>query len=453
MNYFSTKFKASDVNFKELILNGIPADGGLYLPQEIPCLNPIEICEFSDYSYHDIAFEVCKRFLQDQIPENDLFEIIQEAYNFSIPFEKVDDNIHVMRLDQGSSGSVKDISAILTSRFLQYFMQDKNEEKLILTATSGDSGAAIANAFGKLKNVKVIILFPENQIADRNRKQITTCNHNNIHAVAVEGDFDDCQKIIKQAFLDADIDRLNPAAIDSFNFASIIPRIIYFFFAFAQLRKGNPEDDIIFSLPAGNLGEVLAGLLAKRMGLPIIKLVIATNENNPFPSFLKTGKYQKINSSQNCLANSLNVYNPINWERIIMFYNGNFYSNGVSEKVPNLQEMRKDFYATCISDKEINQTIRDAWQKYFLLLEPNGAAAWAGLQNFLHQHLEIDQTEQLFVSLEPTHPAKYAKMIYDLTKIDPFLPPEMEDIDEKKENFSKIKNCYEAFKIYLKKII
>ncbi|MCF7793226.1 MAG: threonine synthase [Candidatus Cloacimonetes bacterium] len=448
IKFFSTNLKAPSVNFKKALLKGIAPDKGLYMPEEIPYINPKNVCEFSNMHYYEIAFEIGKRFLVGQIPDDDLLTIVKDAYNYEVPLENVYEKKYVMRLDQGPTASFKDFAARMMGRLMQYYLQQDNEELLILTATSGDTGSAIANAFYGLDNIKVVVLFPQDEVTARQRKQMTTLGKN-IQILALDTKFDDCQALVKQAFADSELDYLKLSSANSINIGRLIPQIIYYFYSFAKLRKGNPEDQVVFSIPSGNFGDMMGGMLAGRMGLPISKYIIATNENDEFPKFVKTGNYDKIVPSLNCISSAMNVGHPSNLARLVALYDGVMDEAGIIHKKPDQKRIQDEIYSVSVSDAETKQMIANAWKEHKLLLEPHGSVGWAGLQKYLQENPEKDDPENLFVSLETAHPAKFPEQIREIIGIDPELPPSLEGIEEKDEQFDRIDNDYKAFKDYL----
>ena len=447
IKYYSTNLQAEVVDFKSALLKGLAPDKGLYMPKEIPVFTKAEISKFSQMEYHEIAFEVGRKFLHDQIPDADLKSIVKDAYNYDVPLENVYERKYVMRLDQGPTASFKDFAARMMGRLMQYYLDKENRELLILTATSGDTGSAIANAFYELDNIKVVVLFPENEVTNRQRKQMTTLGKN-IKIIALKTKFDDCQYLVKDAFSDSELDYLNLSSANSINIGRLIPQIVYYFYSFAHLRKSEDEE-IIFSVPSGNFGDMMGGMFAKKMGLPIKKFIIATNENDEFPKFINTGNYDKIEPSKNCLSSAMNVGHPSNISRLIALYDGVMDETGKISKTPNMTKLRNDVYSTSITDKETRDMIAKAYEQHNLLLEPHGSVGWAGLQRFLQEYPEFDEKDQLCISLETAHPAKFPEQIIDILDIDPKLPVSLEGLEDKVESYDKVLNNYEEFKKYL----
>ena len=447
IKFYSTNLKAEVVDFKSALLKGLAPDKGLYMPEEILTFTKEDINKFSQMEYYEIAFEVGRKFLHDQIPDAELKALVKDAYNYEVPLEKVYDRKYVMRLDQGPTASFKDFAARMMGRLMQYYLDKENRELLILTATSGDTGSAIANAFYGLDKIKVVVLFPEDEVTNRQRKQMTTLGKN-VQIIGLDAKFDDCQYLVKDAFSDSELDYLNLSSANSINIGRLIPQIVYYFYSYAKLKKSEDEE-VIFSVPSGNFGDMMGGMFAKRMGLPIKKFIIATNENDEFPKFVNTGNYNKIEPSKNCLSSAMNVGHPSNLSRFIALYDGVMDETGDISKAPDLKRIQNEIYSTSITDEETKMMIAEAYKKYKLLLEPHGSVGWAGLQRFLQENPEFDDQEQLCISLETAHPAKFPEQIIDILNFDPELPPSLEGLEEKEESYDKVLNNYEEFKKYL----
>jgi threonine synthase len=441
--YYSTNLKAEPVNFSHALLNGIAPDGGLYLQEQIPTITQEEIANFADMPYHEIAFTIVKKFLYGQIPDIDLANICKDAYDYPVPLENIVDRKYIMRLDQGPTASFKDFAARLMGRLMQYYLDKEHRNLLIITATSGDTGSAIANAFYGLDNIKVVILFPQDEVTLRQRKQMTTLSKN-IRTVSVDGKFDDCQAFAKQAFADPDLDSLNLSSANSINIGRLIPQAVYYFYAYARLAKLG--EDIIFSVPSGNFGDMMGGIIASKMGLPIKKFVVATNENDEFPNYLKSGIYEIISPSKNCLSSAMNVGHPSNMARLLAIYKGIMDEKGVIHKQPDINLMRKEIFSTSITDSGTKEMIKKVYENHKVLLEPHGAVGWAGLEEFLAENTESDRKDQLCVSLETAHPAKFPEQIQHLLGFDPELSPSLLGLEEKEEKFDTMNLDYNSLK-------
>jgi len=448
LNLYSTNLKAATVSFSEALLKGIAPDRGLYMPEELPQFSKEEINAFSSMEYFEIAHEVIKKFLVGEIEDQELYELIKDAYNYEVPLEKVVDNKFILRLDQGPTASFKDFAARMMGRLMNYYLTKQKRNLLILTATSGDTGSAIANAYYGLDNIKVAVLFPEKEVTSRQRKQMTTLGKN-IQIISIDGKFDDCQAMVKEAFADTDLDYLNLSSANSINIGRLIPQTVYYFYSFAKLRKGNSDDDVIFSVPSGNFGDMMGGVLAMKMGLPIKKFVIATNENDVFPTFMKSGEYKIIDPSKNCISSAMNVGHPSNMSRLIALYEGIMDEKGNVLTMPDLELMKNEIFAVSIDDQRTRENIKETWDNHKVMLEPHGSVGWAGLVEYLKENTEA--SAQLCISLETAHPAKFPEEIIKILNIDPELPPSLESLEEKTESFDKLKNNYKDFKDYLQK--
>jgi len=448
IQYYSTNLKAGKRSFRDALLTGLAPDRGLFMPDSIPALSREELRDMAKMQYYEIALEIGKKFLSAEIPSSDLLKIVKDAYNFPIPVEHVYNRNYVMRLDQGPTASFKDFAARMMGRLMQHFLARENRELLILTATSGDTGSAIANAFYKLHNIRVVILYPRDEVTERQRKQMTTLNKN-IRIVAVDGKFDDCQAMVKKAFGDKDLSRLAMSSANSINIGRLLPQSIYYIYAYTRLADMNANDRILFTVPSGNFGNLMGGLIAMKMGIPVRRFVVTTNENDEVPVYWQTGSYKTIVPSKNCISSAMNVGHPSNMSRIVTLYGGEMDENGVIHKDPDIEMMRNDMYAVSISDTETRQTIKKAWENHKLLLEPHGAVGWTGLHKNFTVHPEDAGPQQLNVCLETAHPAKFPVEIKDILNIDPGLPESLKDLDKKKETFDTINNNYNEFKLFL----
>ncbi len=446
ITYYSTNLKAPAVSFGEALLQGQAPDRGLYMPARFPALANDRLDAFAELSYPQIAFEVLHAFLKDEIPADTLRALVNDAYDYDVPLEHVTARQYVMRLDQGPTASFKDFAARMMGRLMNYFLEKNKRELLILTATSGDTGSAIANAFYGLDNIKVLILFPENEVTARQRKQMTTLGKN-VRVVALDTKFDDCQALVKQAFSDEELAGLNLSSANSINIGRLLPQSVYYFYAWAQLRDAM-DDKPVFVIPSGNFGDMMGGMIAWRMGLPIEQMVIAVNENDEFPEFLNTGKYHKIEPSRNCISSAMNVGHPSNLARLVAMYGGIMDEKGNIHKAANMQAMQNDMLSWSITDAETKQTIASAWHDHKLLLEPHGAVGWAALQKHL-KALNEHERDRLYVVLETAHPAKFPEQIQEILQFDPELPPSLQGLEEKDEQYDFLKNDYNAFKAYL----
>jgi threonine synthase len=447
--FYSTNHTSEPVTFSQALLKGQAPDKGLYMPEQMPSVDLEELKAFKDLPYHEIAFRVSRKFLKGQIDDENLSSIVKEAYNYPVPLEHVYDRTYVLRLDQGPTASFKDFAARLMSRLMQFYLAKEKRSLLILTATSGDTGSAVANAFYGLDNVKVVILFPKSEVTNRQRKQMTTLGKN-VHVLALDAKFDDCQALVKKAFSDHDLDYLSLSSANSINIGRLIPQTIYYFYSYIKLCKEVGEE-VVFSVPSGNFGDMMGGVLAMKMGLPVKKFVIATNENDEFPEFLHSGIYHKIEPSLNCISSAMNVGHPSNLARLVALYGGVMDETGTIHQPADMDRMRKEIYSVSINDEQTRQTIAAAYKEYQLLLEPHGSVGWAGLLHYFKDHPEDAVAGRLAISLETAHPAKFPQEIMKILSLDPDLPPALAGLEEKEEICLDISNQYEDFKAYLQR--
>jgi threonine synthase len=465
---YSTNLRSPDVDLKGALLQGQAPDKGLYMPREIPQIPLDEIVGFHDKTYPEIAFAVLKRYTQGLIPDADLMRLCTECYNYDVPLERVYDRNYLMRLDQGPTASFKDFAARMMARMMRYFLAQEGGELVILTATSGDTGSAVAHAFHSVDRISMVVLFPIKEVSDRQRKQMTTLG-GNVTVIGVDGQFDDCQALVKRAFADPELKRIRFSSANSINIGRLLPQAVYYLYAWAKLQEKG--EAAVISVPSGNFGDICGGLIARGMGLPVARFVIATNANDEFPKFVTTGKYEKIVPSRVCISNAMNVGHPSNLPRLVALYGGVMDEQGKVSKEPDFAAMRRDIYATSVDDAGTRQAIKEAWAKYETMLEPHGAVGWAGLQKYLTDEgqrdkgikgqsepaghsipLSLDPSMPLCVSIETAHPAKFPEEIQRLLSVDPPLPPSLAGLDAKPEHYEKGPNDYGWFKDFLQKV-
>ena len=438
--YYSTNSNSNPVFLKQAILMGQAPDRGLFMPDTIPEMNIHEISSFRDMNYSNIAFTVMNKFLSREVPEAQLRKMTKEVYCFDVPLKKVQENLHIMWLDQGPSASFKDFAVGFMARLIDYLTDKK---LVVLVATSGDTGGAVAHAFNALSKISVVILFPKQEITTLQRKQMTTVGKN-IKAVAVKGKFDDCQVIVKQALSDPHLKDLNLTSANSINLGRLLPQAVYYFYAHSRVARENEK--VVFSVPSGNFGDLIGGLIAKKMGLPVKRFIVAVNENDEFVKFLETGNYEPIRPSRKCLSSAMNVGHPSNLARLIDLYGGQMDEKGHLNKKPDLSKIRKDMYAVSTDDNETKKIIKKVYQKYNIILEPHGAVAWAGIVKYLKDTGD----ESPLILLETAHPAKFTKELHKLG-IHPELPDSMKNLENKHEidNY-EMDNRYNSFKEFLR---
>lgn len=446
--YYSTNLLSDKVSFRNALLKGLAHDGGLYMPETIPVLDKKEIKAFSGMSYPEIALAIAVKFLHSEIETTDLKAIVENAYNYDVPLEKVYEKKYLMRLDQGPTASFKDFAARMMGRLMQYYLKKEDRKLLILTATSGDTGSAIANAFYGLENINVVILFPKTEVTDRQRKQMTTL-HKNIQILALDGKFDDCQALVKRAFNDPALTHLSLSSANSINIGRLLPQSMYYVYAYSRLCDIDKGDEIIFSVPSGNFGDLMGGLIAKHMGLPVRKFVVSTNENDEVPEYFKTGNYKTIVPSLNCISSAMNVGHPSNMARVVALYGGMMNEKGIVVKQPDMDAMKQDMFAVSVSDTETRETIRRVYDRHKVIIEPHGAVGWAGLRHYFRYEPDDHRAEQVTVCLETAHPAKFPKELNEVLGIDPELPASLRGLEDKEEKMEEIENGYDSFKRFL----
>jgi len=436
--YYSTNHKAPEVSLAEALINGQAPDRGLYMPRVIPQVDKKAIENLRHLTYPEIAAFVIGQFSGDTFSRGLLLNLCKDAYDYEVPLEPVVDRHYVMRLDQGPTASFKDFAARMMARMFGMLMQQEHRELVILTATSGDTGSAIAHAFFEIPNIQVMVLFPPDEVSNRQRKQMTTLGHN-ITTVAVDGQFDDCQALVKRAFADKNLKSIPLTSANSINIGRLLPQIVYYFYAYVRLSK--KDEPVTICVPSGNFGNMMGALLAKHMGLPIEKLVIATNSNDEVPIYLQSGIYQKIVPSRVCMSNAMNVGHPSNFARVIDLYGGWIDESGKIHKQPDLNRLRHDIWAISISEEETRTVIKEAWQKHKLLLEPHGAVGWAGLNHYIQK----EKAKGLMVTVETAHPAKFPDEIEALLHFTPDVPQSLIDVEKKEEHYLKLPADYSAF--------
>lgn len=429
------------VSFREALLMGQAPDGGLFMPERIPRLTPGDISSLKGEPYWRAAWLVGRLYWKDSVSDADLETIVREAYDFEVPIERVDGRSYILRLDRGPTASFKDFAARLMSRLMSYF-HPGGERLKVLVATSGDTGSAIGEAFKGVAGVEVYILYPEGEVSPRQKRQLDTIG-GNVRALVVKGKFDDCQNLVKRAFLDPDLAGLNLTSANSINIGRVLPQSVYYVWSYAQVA-GEGEEAVI-SVPSGNFGNAFGCELARRMGLPVRRLVMATNANDEFPDFLRTGVYRKVEPSRKCISNAMNVGHPSNLARFFDIYGGSLDRTGEVIRPPDLDRMRKRIFSLAVSDAETRQTIVDTYRRYRVILEPHGAVGWKGLEEYRKR----EGDDRPAISVETAHPAKFPEEIESLLGVHPPVPPGLRDLDQRQGEAIPLSGDYAAFKDYL----
>lgn len=416
------------------------------MPSVIPKIDKNELWGYFHLDYHEIANKVLTHFLSDEINDHDLKSICRDAYNFNVPIERVCNRCYILRLDQGPTASFKDFAARIMARLIHYFSTRDNLKFTILTATSGDTGSAVASAFHRLSNINVVILFPAGEVSGTQRKQMTTL-HDNVRVISLDGKFDDCQRLVKMAFMDESLSDIPLTSANSINIGRLLPQAVYYFYAWSKLVN-SITDQAIFSVPSGNFGNLMGGIIAREMGLPVRKFIVSTNANNEVPELLKTGIYKTISPSINCISSAMNVGHPGNLARIVALYGGMMNEEGTMVLNPDLTRMRDDFFGFSSSDEETRSTIAESYKNHRLILEPHGAVAWRGVEAY--KKLSGNSKNQLFVSLETAHPAKFEDELNRIPDLSVPVPGSLTGLDNMKEEFTELENNYDKLRSYIR---
>jgi threonine synthase len=403
MQYYSTNNQSPKVDFKQATINGQAPDKGLYFPEQIPQLPTGFIENINSYSNEEIAYQVIKPYVGAAIPEGELRRIVNETVNFDIPLVKITDAIFSLELYHGPTLAFKDIGARFMSRCLGYFVKDLGKKVTVLVATSGDTGGAVANGFYDVDGVEVVILYPSGKVSSVQEKQLTTLGKN-IHALEVDGTFDDCQQMVKQVFTDEALNsQLFLTSANSINVARWLPQQFYYFFAYKQwAQKNNPP---VISVPSGNFGNICAGILAHVSGLPVKHFIAACNANDVVPAFMETEKYAPKKSVAT-ISNAMDVGNPSNFIRILEIFHHQFAN------------LKKEFSSCSISDAETKATLQKVYQEEGYLLDPHGAVGYLALQQYLKAN-----TGEKGIVLETAHPVKFYDVVEPVIGEAVVIPP------------------------------
>ncbi len=427
MNYYSLHHKSPKTTFKNAVIEGLAKDRGIYFPESITPLSKDFIDNITDYSNHEIAYEAIKQFVGDEIPTEKLKEIIANTVSFDFPVVKVDENIGALELFHGPTMAFKDVGAKFMAQCLEYFNQDNDQEVTVLVATSGDTGGAVANGFLGAKGIKVVILYPSGKVSDIQEKQLTTLGQN-ITALEVDGVFDDCQEMVKTAFLDEEITRTLTSA-NSINVARWLPQMFYFFFAYKQLKKLNKE--IVFSVPSGNFGNICAGIMAQKLGLPVKQFIASTNVNDTVPNYMAEGVYTPKPSIAT-ISNAMDVGNPSNFIRIQELFNN------------SLEDLKKAFSSYSFSDDETKDTMKMIYDTSNYVADPHGAVGYLGLKKY-------GLTENDYgVFLETAHPVKFLDIVEETLPVKVAIPEQIKKVIDKEKVAIKA-SSYEDLKAFLLK--
>ncbi len=428
MVYYSLNNNAAASTFKNAVIKGLASDKGLYFPEEIKALDPDFIANIENYSNEEIALKTITQFVGDEIPEADLKAIIADTLNFDFPLVDVDENIFSLELFHGPTMAFKDVGARFMARCLSYFNKDQKDLDIkVLVATSGDTGGAVASGFLDVDGVEVVILYPSGKVSDIQERQLTTLGKN-ITALEVNGVFDDCQDMVKTAFLDQDLITKNLTSANSINVARWLPQMWYFFFAYKQLKDKNK--DLYFAVPSGNFGNICAGMVAHKLGLPVKHFIAATNTNDTVAKFLENGIYEPQPSKQT-ISNAMDVGNPSNFVRIRKLTNNDLF------------KLKAIFSSYSYTDRETRTALKNIYKKHNYIADPHGAVGFLGLK---HHTKELTDFNGIF--LETAHPVKFKEIVEKTLKVKIDIPSQIESVLDKKKTSIAIKN-YEGLKNFI----
>ena len=425
MQYYSLNNQSPNVSFKEAVVRGLAPDKGLYFPELVSKL-PTEFFEsLSDLSNNEIAYHVIKQFIGDEIPEKELETIISETLTFDFPIVEIKENIATLELFHGPTMAFKDVGARFMAKCLEYFNKHETQKVTVLVATSGDTGGAVASGFLGVEGVEVVILYPSGKVSDIQEKQLTTLGHN-ITALEVDGVFDDCQDMVKTAFLDAEIQRTLTSA-NSINIARWLPQMFYFFFAYKQVKHFNKE--LVFSVPSGNFGNICAGIMAQKLGLPVKRFIASTNINDAVSQYLNGGGFEPKPSIAT-ISNAMDVGNPSNFIRILELFDN------------NLDQLKQSFSSYSFSDGETRQAMKSIFNESNYIADPHGAVGFLGLEKHNIKNHEYG------IFLETAHPVKFLDTVEETLKTSVIIPEQIKAVINKEKESIRVSN-YQDLKSFL----
>lgn len=428
MKYFSLNGQSAFTSFSNATIQGQAPDKGLYFPESIPTHSAVFFEKLKSMDKDEIGYAVMQPFISPDIPDNVLKQIIHETIDFEIPLKKINDSIYSLELFHGPTMAFKDVGARFMSRCLGYFSKGNKQKIIVLVATSGDTGGAVADGFYNVEGVDVVILYPSGKVSPVQELQLTTYG-NNIRALEILGDFDDCQRIVKTAFADKQLtDQLFLTSANSINVARWLPQQIYYFLALKQWQHEKPP---VISVPSGNFGNICAGMMAWRSGLPVSHFIAACNANDVVPKFMETGVYQPM-SAVATISNAMDVGDPSNFKRILKIFN---------DAIP---ELKDQLSASSITDATTEEIIDKVYKTYNYLLDPHGAVGYAALEKYLELHYDDKG-----IILETAHPVKFPASVEKIIGQSIPLPPQAEKLMGRKKESINLKPMYDSVKEFL----
>ncbi len=429
IKYYSTNNKNYKISFKDAILSGLAPDKGLYMPERFPLYNQQELLK---EDFRELTTYLATLIIEDEIKKEDIKNICYKAFDFPVPLKRINDNIFILELFWGPTCAFKDFGARFMALTMSHFLKESNKKVTILVATSGDTGSAVAKGFYKVENINVVILYPSGKVSNLQEKQLTTLGEN-ITALEVLGTFDDCQAMVKEAFIDKELNSiLNLCSANSINIGRLIPQSFYYVWGYNRLKKEFNLNNIIYCTPSGNFGNLTGGLFAKKMGLDVKKFIAATNENDVVPAFLTSGKF-KPRPSVMTYSNAMDVGNPSNFARMIDLYQTH-------------ENMINDIVGYKVTDKETLETIKYVYENFGYTLDPHSAVGYKAIQKYKEEN---NSKENNFVFLGTAHPAKFMDILQDKLNIKVSIPPQLQEYLVKEKKAIKIKNNYSSLKEFL----
>lgn len=431
MQYYSTSGNAPKASLQEAVVKGLAPDKGLYMPERIPTIPKAFFNNIGEMSLQDIAFVVANTLFGEDIESETLKEIVNDTLNFDIPLVHVADNKYSLELFHGPTLAFKDVGARFMARLLSYFNKKNGTKDVnVLVATSGDTGSAVANGFLGVPGVKVFVLYPKGKVSKIQEAQFTTLGRN-ITALEISGTFDDCQALVKNAFMDNELnEKMQLTSANSINVARFLPQMFYYFYAYAQLaRMGKPLDNIVISVPSGNFGNITAGLIGKKMGLPIKRFIAANNRNDIFYQYLQTGEYNP-RPSVATIANAMDVGAPSNFARVLDLYNNSH------------EAITSEISGCTYTDEQIAETLRETYNKTKYLLDPHGAVGYRSL-------LESMEENEIGIFLETAHPAKFKDTVEAIIENNISIPAKLMSFMKGTKSTVKMSSSFSSFKKYL----
>ena len=428
MKYYSLNHNSKPCSFADAVKKGLAPDRGLYFPEKIPILPKKFFNEIQNQSIPEMAHKVIEPFIGKQINKNKLLEIVTETLDFKFPVVEITDKIAALELFQGPTLAFKDVGARFMARTLGYLKKGSKEKITVMVATSGDTGGAVANGFLGVEGVKVVILYPKGKVSEIQEKQLTTLGQN-ITALEVDGVFDDCQEMVKNAFLDASLSSVQLTSANSINIGRWLPQMFYYFIAYRALKNKNKK--LVFSVPSGNFGNICAGIMSQQMGLPISHFIASTNVNDTVPRYLKTANYEPLPTKQT-VSNAMDVGNPSNFVRIQKIFNNDIY------------RMKKNFSGYSYTDNQTKKALKKIFSKKKYIADPHGAVGYLGLQEYIST-----QKDDLYgVFLETAHPVKFRDTVEKTLNLKVPIPNRLKETLSKKKVSIPIRD-YNELRSYL----